>query len=151
MCVQEFPVRSPNTAAAVTRQVPLASAASAPRRGSQYAELSRQVKEAGLLQRRPGCYAWKIAVTTGLLAAGWAVFVVAGNSWWQLAVAAFLAGIFNQIAFLGHDARHRQGFGSPRGSFVAAGLPGHPGIGLRFRWVGGHHKRPSPHPHTQQP
>ena len=49
----------------MTRQAQLASpaAASAPRRGSEYAQLSRQVKEAGLLERRPGYYAWKIAVT----------------------------------------------------------------------------------------
>jgi hypothetical protein len=80
----------------VSRQIQLASASSAPRRGSQYAELSRQVKEAGLLERRPGCYAWKIAVTVGLLAAGWTVFFVAGDSWWQLAVAAFLAVIFTR-------------------------------------------------------
>jgi hypothetical protein len=66
----------------VSRQVQLASASSAPRRGSEYAELSRQVKEAGLLERRSGYYAWKIAVTSGLLAAGWTVFVAVGNSWW---------------------------------------------------------------------
>ena len=58
----------------MTRSAQLASsaAASAPRRGSEYAELSRQVRQAGLLERRPGYYAWKFAVTIGLLAAGWA-------------------------------------------------------------------------------
>src|SRR5258707_5762272 len=149
MCVQEFPVRSSNTAAAVSRQVQLASASSAPRRGSQYAELSRQVKEAGLLQRRPGCYAWKIAVTTGLLAAGWTVFVVAGNSWWQLAVAAFLAVIFTQIAFLGHDAGHRQVFGTRRASYVAGVLLGNLGIGLSYGWWVDKHNRHHAHPNTE--
>jgi hypothetical protein len=47
----------------VTRQIQLAPAASAPRRGSEYAELSRQVKQAGLLERRSAYYAWKIPVT----------------------------------------------------------------------------------------
>ena len=85
------------------------SSAAGPR-GSEYAELSRQVKEAGLLERRPEYYAWKIAVTIGLLAAGWAVFVVEGDSWWQLAVAVFLTVVFTQIGFLGHDAgRARRG------------------------------------------
>ena len=134
---------------AVSRQIQLASASSAPRRGSQYAELSRQVKEAGLLQRRPGCYAWKIAVTTGLLAAGWAVFVVAGNSWWQLAVAAFLAVIFTQIAFLGHDAGHRQVFGSRRASYVAGVLLGNLGIGLSYGWWVDKHNRHHAHPNTE--
>ena len=30
----------------------------APRRGSEYAQLSRQIKQAGLLERRSGYYAW---------------------------------------------------------------------------------------------
>ncbi len=62
-------MRSSAAAAAVAQPVP---ALPAPRRGSEYAELSRQVKEAGLLERRPGYYVALIAVTVGLLAAGWA-------------------------------------------------------------------------------
>jgi hypothetical protein len=31
-----------------------------------------------------------------------------GDSWWQLAVAAFLAVVFTQIGFLGHDAVNGQ-------------------------------------------
>jgi hypothetical protein len=124
----EFPVRSCEAATAVTRPAQLA--APAPRRGSEYAQLSRQVRQAGLLERRPGYYVWKIAVTIGLLAAGWTVFVVAGDSWWQLAVAAFLAVVFTQIGFLGHDAGHRQVFASRRASYVAGLLLGNLGIGL---------------------
>jgi hypothetical protein len=63
-------------------------------RGSQYAELSRQVKQAGLLERRTGYYIWKIAVNTALLVGGWAAFVLVGNSWWTLGVAVFLAVMF---------------------------------------------------------
>ena len=92
----------------------------APGRGSGYAELSRQVKQAGLLDRRPGYYAWKITVTVGLLAGGWAAFILIGDSWWQLAVAVFLAVMFTQIGFLGHDAGHRQIFGSRRASYILA-------------------------------
>ena len=142
-------MRSSDTASAVSRQIQLASASSAPRRGSQYAELSRQVKEAGLLERRPGCYAWKIAVTVGLLAAGWTVFVVAGDSWWQLAVAAFLAVIFTQIAFLGHDAGHRQIFGSRRANYVLGILLGNLGIGLSYGWWVDKHNRHHAHPNTE--
>jgi hypothetical protein len=105
MCLsRSSPVRSSEAAATVTRPVQPAPALSAPRRGSEYAELSRQVKEAGLLERRPGYYVWKIAVTIGMLAAGWTAFAVVGDSWWQLAVAVFLAVVFTQIGFLGHDA-----------------------------------------------
>jgi fatty acid desaturase len=142
-------VRCSDTASAVPRQIQLASVSSAPRRGSEYAELSRQVKEAGLLERRPGYYAWKIAVTIGLLAAGWTAFVVVGDSWWQLAVAAFLAVIFTQIGFLGHDAGHRQVFGTRRASYVAGVLLGNLGIGLSYGWWTGKHNRHHAHPNTE--
>ena len=56
-------MRTSETATAVTRQRQLAPTSSAPRRGSEYAQLSRQIKEAGLLERRGGYYAWKIAAT----------------------------------------------------------------------------------------
>src|SRR5215472_8096839 len=108
MCLPGDPGATPEAAIAVTRQIQLAPAASAPRRGSEYAELSRQVKQAGLMERRSAYYAWKIAVTIGMLAAGWTAFAVVGDSWWQLGVAAFLAAVFAQIGFLGHDAGHRQ-------------------------------------------
>src|SRR5690348_3876195 len=59
--------------------------------GSDYARLSRSVRAAGLLRRRPGYYSIKIAVNLLLLAAGWAAFFLLGRSWWQLLVAVFLA------------------------------------------------------------
>jgi hypothetical protein len=78
------------------------SAQSAPARisGSEYAELSRLVREAGLLHSRTRYYGWKIVGTIGALAGGWAAFVVVGDSWWTLALAAFLAVLFTQVGFL---------------------------------------------------
>ena len=66
-------------------------------RGSDFAALSRQVRQAGLLDRQPRYYAWKITLTGAALVLGWAAFAVIGNSWWQLADAAFLAIVFAQI------------------------------------------------------
>src|SRR5258708_34571430 len=118
-------------------------------RGSDYAELSRQVRQAGLMERRPWRYAGRIALTVGLLAAGWTAFVLVGNSWWQLAVAVFLAVIFTQLGFLGHDAGHRQVCASRRGSYIPGGLLGYLGIRLNLGlWVSQHH-RPPAHPPTQ--
>jgi hypothetical protein len=77
-------------------------------RGSDYALLSRQVRQAGLLNRRPRYYTWKIALTATAVVLGWAAFAVVGNSWWQLAIAVFLAAAFAQLGFLGHDAGHSQ-------------------------------------------
>ena len=116
---------------------------------SDYAELSRQVKEAGLLERRRWSYTWRIAVAAALLAAGWAVFVLVGDSWWQLAVAVFLAAMFTQIGFLGHDAGHRQISGSRRVSRILGVLLGNLGIGLSYGWWVGKHNRHHAHPNTE--
>ena len=128
---------------------PAAPAPPAPRRRSDYAELSRLVKQAGLLERRRWRYAWRIAVTGTLLAAGWAVFVLVGDSWWQLAVAAFLAVVFTQLGFLGHDAGHRQIAGSRRVSYVLGVLVGNLGIGLSYGWWVAKHNRHHVHPNTE--
>jgi fatty acid desaturase len=125
------------------------SAPATPRGGSEYAQLSRQVREAGLLDRRPRYYAGKIAVTVVLLAAGWAAFVLVGNSWWQLAVAAFLAVMFTQVGFLGHDAGHRQIFGSRKANYVLGVLLGNLGIGLSYGWWVSKHNRHHAHPNQQ--
>src|SRR6185437_6441006 len=98
-------MRIPEQAAAAARPpVPPSQAESAAPRGSDYAELSRLVKQAGLLERRRWDYIWRITVAATLLVSGWVVFVLVGDSWWQMAVAAFLAVMFTQLGFLGHDA-----------------------------------------------
>lgn len=116
---------------------------------SEYAQLCRLIREAGLLDRRPGYYTWKIAVTLACLAAGWTAFGWLGNSWWQLLVAVFLAGVFTQIGFLGHDAGHRQIFGTPRASYVLGVLLGNLGIGLSYGWWVEKHHRHHTHPNQE--
>ena len=102
--------------------------------GSDFADLMRRVKAAGLLERRPGYYLTKIAVTGALLAAAWTAFVVLGNSWWQLAVAVVLAFVFTQIGFIGHDAGHRQIFRSKRANYLVGLIHGNLAIGLSYGW-----------------
>ena len=120
-----------------------------PARGTEYAALLRQVRQAGLLERRHRYYAWKITITGLLLAAGWAAFVLVGNSWWQLAVAVFLAVVFTQMGFIGHDAGHRQILGSRRGNYVLGVLHGNLGIGLSYGWWVSKHNRHHAHPNTE--
>jgi fatty acid desaturase len=117
-------------------------------RGSDYAELLRRVKAAGLLERRRGYYWLTIAVTVGLLAAGWAGFILLGNSWWQLAVAAFLAVAFTQIGFLAHDAGHKQIFTSRRANDTAGILLANLAVGLGYGWWLDNHNRHHAHPNT---
>ena len=118
-------------------------------RGSDYAALSRQVREAGLLDRRPRYYAWKISLTAAALAAGWAAFAVIGNSWWQLVDAVFLAAVFAQIGFLGHDAGHSQVFRSRRANTVLGIACGNLGTGFSYDWWAAKHNRHHAHPNTE--
>jgi fatty acid desaturase len=118
-------------------------------RGSEYAVLSRRVRQAGLLDRRARYYAWKMTLTGLALAAGWAAFAVAGDSWWQLGTAALLAVIFTQVGFLGHDAGHRQVFRSGRANYVAAVLCGNLCIGLSIGWWTAKHNRHHARPNTE--
>ena len=117
--------------------------------GSDYARLSGAVRQARLLDRRTGNYAWRIAITVFLLAAGWAGFVLLGNSWWQLALAVFLAVMFTQVGFLGHDAGHRQISASRRRSYILGILLGNLGVGLSFGWWVAKHNRHHANPNTE--
>jgi fatty acid desaturase len=103
-------------------------------RWGEYTQLSRQVRQAGLLERRRGWYVARIGLNLALLAAGGVGFVVVGESWWQLVTAAYLAVVFTQLAFVGHDAGHRQLFRSrpanDRVGLAHANLL----VGISFGW-----------------
>jgi fatty acid desaturase len=119
------------------------------RRGSDYAVLCRQIKDAGLLGRRPGFYTVKIAVNMVLLAAGGTAFVLLGRSWWQLLVAVFLAFVFTQIAFVGHDAGHRQIAGSRRVNDLLGVVHGNLFVGLSYGWWVTKHNRHHANPNHE--
>jgi fatty acid desaturase len=133
------------------RPVPSPPAAAPPDRprGSEFAELSRQVQAAGLLRRRPGWYAVAIGVNLALLAAGWTAFGLLGRSWWQLGVAAFLAVMFTQTAFLGHDAGHRQVARTRRTCELIGRIHGNLLIGLSYSWWTSKHNRHHAHPNQE--
>ena len=110
---------------------------------SEYAQLKRLVKDAGLLEKNPGHYAVKMAVAISLLALSVAVLTLADGIWLQMLNAAFLAFIIVQLSFIGHDLGHKQVFRSSQtndslGLFV--GLL----VGInRTWWVEKHNKHHS--------
>jgi fatty acid desaturase len=116
-------------------------------RWSQYTQLSRQVKQAGLLERRRGWYVARIGLNLALLAGGWVAFAIIGASWWQLVTAAYLAVVFTQLAFVGHDAGHRQIFRSRPANDLVGLLHANLGVGVSFDWWVGkhnaHHSNPN--------
>jgi len=109
-------------------------------RGSDYAALSRRVRQAGLFEPTPGFYIGLSTVLLGLFVAGWTAFALLGDSWYQLLVAAGLAIVGAQIAFLGHDIAHRQVFRSRRAA-ERAGALGSLLIGLTYGWWQDKHTR----------
>ena len=116
---------------------------------STYTELSRQVQASGLLKRRYVYYWLKIIVIVLVFAGTWVAFAFLGNSWLQLGIAALLAVVLTQLAFLGHDSAHRQIFSSPRWnewtSRVISGLF----LGLSHGWWLNKHNRHHANPNKE--
>jgi fatty acid desaturase len=108
--------------------------------------LALQVRATGLLDRRPGYYRVKITLTIAAFFAGWALFVIVGNSWAALAVAPLLGMMFTQLGFIGHDAGHNQVFGSRRRNRLLGLAVGNALIGLSFGWWVPKHNAHHAHP-----
>ena len=100
----------------------------------------------GLLERRPGYYRVKITLTIFAFFAGWALFVLAGDSWTALAVAPLVGVMFTQLGFIGHDAGHNQVFGPRRRNRMLGLAVGNALIGLSFGWWVPKHNAHHAHP-----
>jgi fatty acid desaturase len=119
------------------------------RRWSEYTQLSRQIKQASLLDRRHGYYTAKISLNLVLLAAGGAAFVALEDSWWQLVTAAYLAVVFTQLAFVGHDAGHRQISRSRRTNNLIGLIHANLLVGVSFGWWVAKHDRHHSNPNHE--
>jgi fatty acid desaturase len=108
-------------------------------RSDGYAELLREVRRAGLMDRRRGRYLVRIAVTLLTFALAAVAFVAIGDSWWQLVTAPVFAVLFVQFGFIGHDAGHGQIFASRRANDLVGYLHGDLLIGLGYGWWVGKH------------
>ncbi|YCA66188.1 acyl-CoA desaturase [Microbacterium sp. JZ70] len=105
-----------------------------------YTKVSQVVRETGLLRRARVFYA---LVGAGILVAlGGAIagFLLLGDSWFQLLIAGALGVIFTQVAFLAHEAAHRQILASgPANDRLARILAG--SIGMSYAWWDAKHSR----------
>ncbi|UJP11718.1 acyl-CoA desaturase [Microbacterium sp. KUDC0406] len=105
-----------------------------------YTHVSQVVRETGLLQRAPWFYALvgaAIATAFGGVITG---FILLGQSWFQLLIAAALGILFTQVAFLAHEAAHRQilatGPANDRLARVLASF-----VGISYSWWDSKHSR----------
>ncbi|HKH38418.1 MAG TPA: fatty acid desaturase, partial [Rubrobacter sp.] len=93
----------------------------APRVGTnEYAELKGIIKQQGLLDKQPAYYTYKILLTLGMLALSLTFLLVINNLWLLLLNAAYLAFVFTQIGFIGHDFGHRQIFSDARKNTIGS-------------------------------
>ncbi len=111
------------------------------RAASDFTELAAVVRESGQMRRRYGYYWTKIILLPMALGIAIVAFILIGDTWWQLFTAAGLAVVFTQIAFLGHDAAHRQIFVSGRWNDWISLLLGDLLVGMSYGWWRHKHTR----------
>jgi len=135
-------VRATTPRTTVRVDVPLERAPSA------YALVLATAKEAGLMRRAHGFYG--IVFGSLVLATAGVVygFIVLGDTWYQLLIAAALGVVLTQFAFLTHETSHRQVFASGRlndrvGRILATGV-----VGISYAWWMNKHTRHHQHPNT---
>jgi fatty acid desaturase len=113
-----------------------------------FTPLAATVRDLALLNRAYGfyaIYATAIAAALGGVITG---FILLGDSWLQLLMAAALGIVFTQIAFIGHEASHRailvSGPANDRiGRFLSTVL-----VGISHQWWMNKHSRHHANPNT---
>ncbi|GAB3602551.1 acyl-CoA desaturase [Microbacterium aureliae] len=141
-----LPTRGANiTSAAVSTLGPIrqtyASSETFPPIARAYTQVSQVAKETGLLARTPWFYAMvggAIALGLGGAVTG---FILLGDSWFQLLIAAAFGVLMTQAAFVAHEAAHRQilatGPANDRlARVLAAGV-----VGISYSWWDSKHSR----------
>lgn len=111
------------------------------RESSEFTELAEQIRGRGWLHRRYGYYWTKLVAAPLTVALGLLVFIWIGDTWWQLFTSGALAIVFTQIAFLGHDAAHRQIFVSAHWNDWISLILGDLLVGMSYGWWQHKHSR----------
>jgi fatty acid desaturase len=119
----------------------------APRTANRdYGDLKRIIVEKRLLDKQTGFYIYKFGLTFGLLGLSVWFLLAVNNPWLQLLNALFLGFAWSQVAFLGHDAGHRQIARTTKGNDLIGYFVGNFVCGASFTWWMDDHNRH--HSHT---
>jgi fatty acid desaturase len=113
---------------------------------SGYAELKRQVSDAGLLDRDPLYYLVKFPATIALYAGAVALTVLGPSVWLQLAGAVLLAFALGQGGLLMHDTCHRQTNRPGRANDLLCLLTAPVLLGISSEWWMSKHNAHHSHP-----
>ncbi len=108
---------------------------------SPFAALLSEVRDAGLLVKRPGYYV-VVAAINGLAAgAALVAFFLLRGTEWEFVVAAVLGIVLAQFGFLAHEAAHRQVFERGPANDLAARIIGPAVVGMSYtQWQEGHNR-----------
>ena len=99
------------------------------------------VQRAGLMERSLVRYLPRLAALTLMIAAGVLGLLRLGDSWWQLAIAAYFGVMLAQLGFLGHDAGHQQVFRTKKWNDGFGLTLANLGVGLSYDWWVDKHNR----------
>ncbi|WP_062135558.1 fatty acid desaturase family protein [Demequina aestuarii] len=115
----------------------------------RFAEIAATVRDTGLLRRAYGFYAIFgacLAVALGGVITG---FILLGNSWFQLLIAAALGLVLTQVAFLGHEASHRAVFVSGPANDRLGRILSTIIVGISHQWWMSKHSRHHANPNKR--
>ncbi|MBC9953221.1 acyl-CoA desaturase [Leucobacter sp. cx-42] len=113
-----------------------------------YTRLSQEIRQLGLLSRSPWFYILTgFSIFLGFLLV-LAASIILGESWLQLIVAACLGLLFTQVAFLAHEAGHRQILtAGPSNDALARVLTAF--VGISYSWWDSKHSRHHANPNME--
>ncbi len=115
---------------------------------STYSGLLKAVRDEGLLKRRRSFYITTfVFLCAGLVAAATGSFFI-GESWFQLLIAAALGVLLTQLAFISHEASHRQVFESGPANDRAGRFLANAVVGISYQWWMNKHSRHHANPNT---
>lgn len=115
---------------------------------SGFFELQQRVKDAGLLQRRPGTYVLRMILLGLTFTGAFTLVVTLGDTWWQLTVAVVFGVLFTQAAFLAHDGAHQQIFSNGKRNAWFSRITGNLVVGMSYGWWTRKHGRHHANPNT---
>jgi fatty acid desaturase len=115
---------------------------------NDYGLLADRIRGTTLLRRRPAYYVATMALTIVAFAGAWVALFADGDSWASLGIAALLAFLSTQVAFLGHDAGHQQIFASRRANRAVGLVVANVLTGLSFGWWVPKHNAHHAHPNV---
>ncbi len=115
---------------------------------TEYSSLLHTVRNMGLLRRTTGFY-WMVfgilCLALGGIVTG---FVLLGDSWFQLLMAAALGIVLTQFAFLAHEASHRTVFETGKANDTAGRILANAFVGISYAWWMTKHSRHHSNPNV---